>query len=55
MYRVYRVLRDDRGEIVHRTPVGGAKSERGARALVAGCSGLCECVIVRVDERGSNV
>ena len=46
MYRVYRVLRDDNGNIVHKTPVGCARSERGARALIAGQWG--ECVIEKM-------
>ena len=43
MYRVYRVLRDENGKIVHKTPVGCARTERGARALIAGQWG--ECII----------
>lgn len=45
IYRVYRVLRNERGEIIHRVPVGGARTERGARALIAGQWG--ECIIVK--------
>lgn len=41
IYRVYRVLRDERGDIVHKTPVGGARNERGARAIIAGQWGEC--------------
>ena len=43
MYRVYRVHRDNEGNIFHRVPVGCARTEKGARALVAGQCG--ECVI----------
>lgn len=46
MYRVWRVLRDDRGNIVHKTPVGGARTESGARALIAGQWG--ECIIEKL-------
>lgn len=48
MYRVFRVLRDEIGNIVHKTPVGCARSERGARALIAGQWG--ECIIERSEE-----
>lgn len=46
MYRVWRVLRDEYGNIVHKTPVGCARSERGARALIAGQFG--ECIIEKL-------
>lgn len=46
MYRVFRVFRDNEGKIFHKVPVGGAKTERGARALVAGQRG--ECIIVKI-------
>ena len=46
MYRVYRVHRDDEGKIFHRVPVGCARTEKGARALVAGQWG--ECVIEKI-------
>jgi hypothetical protein len=44
-YRVFKVLRDDEGNIVHRTPVGSARTMQGASALVAGTSGLWETMI----------
>lgn len=43
MYKVWRVHRDNHGNIFHRVPVGCAKTEKGAGALVAGQWG--ECVI----------
>lgn len=43
MYKVWRVHRDNQGNIFHRVPVGCAKTEKGARALVSGQWG--ECVI----------
>ena len=46
MYRVCRVLRDEHGNIVHKTPVGCARTERGARALIAGQWG--ECIIEKL-------
>ena len=46
MYRVYRVHRDNEGNIFHRVPVGCARTEKGARALVAGQCG--ECVIEKI-------
>ena len=46
MYRVFRVFRDNEGKIFHKVPVGGAKTERGARALVARQWG--ECIIVKI-------
>ena len=46
MYRVYRVHRDSEGNIFHRVPVGCARTEKGARALVAGQHG--ECVIEKI-------
>ena len=46
MYRVFRVFRDNEGKIFHKVSVGGAKTERGARALVAGQQG--ECIIVKI-------
>ena len=46
MYRVWRVLRDEHGNIVHKTPVGCARTEHGARALIAGQWG--ECIIEKL-------
>ena len=46
MYRVYRVHRDNEGNIFHRVPVGCARTEKGAMALVAGQCG--ECVIEKI-------
>ena len=46
MYRVFRVLRDEHGTIVHKTPVGCSRTERGARALIAGQWG--ECIIEKL-------
>ena len=46
MYRVYRVHRDNEGKIFHRVPVGCARTEKAARALVAGQWG--ECVIEKI-------
>ena len=46
MYRVWRVLRDEHGNIVHKTPVGCARTERVARALIAGQWG--ECIIEKL-------
>lgn len=46
MYRVYRVHRDNEGNIFHRVPVGFARTEKGARALVAGQFG--ECIIEKI-------
>ena len=46
MYRVWRVLRDEHGNIVHKAPVGCARTERGARALIAGQWG--ECIIEKL-------
>ena len=46
MYRVFRVLRDNIGNIVHKTPVGRSRSERGARALLAAQWG--ECIIEKI-------
>ena len=46
MYRVYRVLRDENGKIVHKTPVGCARTVRSAKALIAGQWG--ECVIEKM-------
>ena len=46
MYRVFRVLRDGNGNIVHKTPVGCAKNYRWARALVAAQWG--ECIIEKM-------
>ena len=47
-YRVFRVLTDKEGNIVHKTPIGTAKTMQGARALVAGTSGLMPTVIETV-------
>lgn len=44
-YRVCKVLTDNNGKVVHKTPIGVAKNERGARALKAGCSGLMPIII----------
>lgn len=49
MYRVFRVLRDSNGNIVHKTPVGCARNERGARALIAGQWG--ECITEKYNSR----
>ena len=46
VYRVHRVHRDNEGKIFHRVPVGCARTEKGARALVAGQWG--ECVIEKI-------
>lgn len=46
MYRVFRVFRDNEGKIFHKVPVGGAKTERGARALATRQWG--ECIIVKI-------
>lgn len=46
MYKVWRVLRDEHGNIVHKTPVGCSRTERGARALIAGQWG--ECIIEKL-------
>ena len=46
VFRVFRVLRDSGGNIVHKTPVGCARNERGARALTAGQWG--ECIIEKI-------
>ena len=45
MYRVYRVHRDQNGQIFHKVPVGGARTEKGARVLAGAQSG--ECIIVK--------
>ena len=47
-YRVFRVLTDKEGNIVHKTPIGRAKTMQGARALIAGTSGLMPTVIETV-------
>lgn len=49
-YRVFKALTDDKGNIVHKTPVGFAKTLQGARALRAGCSGLMLIVIEEVKQ-----
>ena len=46
MYRVYRVHRDNEGKIFHRVPVGCARTEKGAPALIARQWG--ECVIEKI-------
>ena len=46
MYRVYRVHRDNEGNIFHKIPVGCARTERGARALIAGQWG--ECIVEKI-------
>lgn len=46
MFRVFRVLRDQKGNIVHKTPVGCARNIRGARALIAAQWG--ECIIEKI-------
>ena len=46
MYRVYRVYRDNAGNIFHKVPVGCARTERSARALIAGQWG--ECIIEKI-------
>ena len=45
MYRVYRVHRDQNGQIFHKVPVGGARTEKGARVLAGAQSG--EYIIVK--------
>ena len=47
-YRVFRVLTDKEGNIVHKPPIGRAKTMQGARALVAGTSGLMPTIIETV-------
>ena len=47
-YKVCKVLTDIEGNIVHKTPIGTAKTMQGARALVAGTSGLMPTVIETV-------
>ena len=44
-YRVFKCLTDNKGNIVHKTPVGFSRTEKGARALRAGCSGLMPVII----------
>lgn len=38
-YRVFRTLTDNKGNVVHKTPVGFSKTMQGARALFV--SGNC--------------
>ena len=47
-YRVYKVLTDNSGKVVHKTPIGFAKTQSGARALKSGCSGLMPIMIEEV-------
>ena len=47
-YKVVKVFTDHDGNIVHKTPIGTAKTMQGARALVAGTSGLMPTVIETV-------
>ena len=47
-YRVYKALTDNHGNVIHKTPIGFAKTEQGARALQAGCSGLMPVIIEEV-------
>jgi hypothetical protein len=47
MYKVYRVHRDNNGNIFHKVPVGCAKTEHGAKALIAGQWG--ECIVEKIE------
>lgn len=47
-YRVYKVLTDNNGNIVHKTPIGFAKTMQGARALRVSGGGLTPTVIEEV-------
>lgn len=49
-YRVFKCLTDNNGNVVHKTPVGFSKTEKGAMALRAGCSGLMPISIEPVFE-----
>ena len=44
-YRVYKALTDNYGNIVHKTPIGFAKTLKGARALCVSGGGLTVTVI----------
>lgn len=47
-YRVYKALTDDNGNIVHKTPIGFAKTMQGARALRVSGGGLTPTIIEEV-------
>ena len=47
-YKVFKVLTDNEGNIVHKTPIGTAKTKQGARALISGTSGVRPTVIETV-------
>ena len=47
-YRVYKVLTDNKGKVVHKTPIGFAKTLSSASALKSGCSGLMTIMIEEV-------
>ena len=47
-YRVYKALTDNKGNIVHKTPIGFAKTMQGARALRVSGGGLTSVVIEEV-------
>ena len=49
-YRFYKCLTDDNGIVIHITPVGFSKTEKGAMSLRAGCSGLMPIIIEPVYE-----
>ena len=49
-YRVFKVLTDNNGNVIHKTPVGFSRTRQGANALKAGCSGLMPIVIEEVYE-----
>lgn len=39
-YRVYKALTDKHGNVVHKTPIGFAKTMQGARALCVSGGGV---------------
>ena len=47
-YRVYKVLTDNNGKVVHKTPIGFVKTQRVASTLKSGCSGLMSIMIEEV-------
>ena len=47
-YRVFKVLTDNEGNIVHKTPIGRAKTMQGAISLIAGTSSLMPTFIETV-------
>ena len=49
-YRVFKVLIDNNGNVIHKTPVGFSRTRQGANALKVGCSGLMPIVIEEVYE-----